>query len=121
MPLFDFNKYLSFRGIYIISMAGAMLFLLIMLRVEISLWYMVLIFGLILVYYDFDFVKRVKDSGSGYKVMGYFALLSLVLIGAGFIYLYLLAVGVLLAGPGFYLYRKKMAMSVEYGRRTNGI
>ena len=121
MPFPDFNRFLSFQGIYIVSMVSSLLFLLIMLFREVSVWYVVLIFGLILVYYDFDFVKRVKESGSGYKVMGYFALLALVLVGAGLINLYFLAVGVLLAGPGFYMYRRSTLMSMEYGRRTNGI
>lgn len=115
-----FNLKLDFQGVYKISMAASLLFLLVMLFFEAAVWYMVLLFGLILVYYDMDFVKRVKDSGAGFRLMGYVALSSLVFMGLGIFSLYFLIPGILIAGPGFYYYRRNSAMAVEYGRRKIG-
>ncbi|MEM0135641.1 MAG: hypothetical protein QXU18_10545 [Thermoplasmatales archaeon] len=117
MVSFNVNKYFTFEGAYIPLMIVMLIFLALALFVEGTFWLLVGVLGLIMVYYDFDFVRYVKQKGRRFHSLGYFALFSLVLMGMGLLSYYLLIAGVLLAGPGFYIFRKNAGMSIEYGGR----
>lgn len=115
------DRALSFRGVYYIATLAAFLFLILSARVE-SLWPFSLVFGMVLVYYDMDFVSRVKERKAPFRAMGYFVLIALVFLGVGVVFiitsatgLLFLVVGVVLAGPGFYFYRRSRIVKTEYG------
>ena len=117
----DLNKFLSFHGIYFTTMAASFIFLLVTVFHP-MVWPFVLVFGMILVYYDMDFVSRVKERKAPFRALGYFALISLMFMGIGVVFVVetasgisLFLIGIVLAGPGFYLYRRKQAVRIEYG------
>ncbi|MEM3192609.1 MAG: hypothetical protein QW292_11105 [Candidatus Parvarchaeota archaeon] len=117
MAFVNVNKYLTFEGAYFPLMIIMLIFLVVALFVGGDFWLMVAVFGLIMIYYDLDFVRYVKQNSKNFHLLGYFALISLVIIGVGIFNYYLLALGALLAGPGFYIYRRNVSMSIEYGGR----
>lgn len=120
----DLGKFLSFHGIYLVAMVASFIFLLATLFYQPLLWPFVLVFGMILVYYDMDFVSHVKERKAPFRALGYFALVALMFMGVGIVFvvetasgILLLLAGIVLAGPGFYFYRRSQVVRIEYGGR----
>ena len=113
------SRIFTFDGMYWPVMAVAVLFASLSV-VDPFVATLALLLGFVLVYYDMDVVKKVKQSGAPFRALGYFAMVSMVVLVVGFFVGYghlILFIGVLLSGLGFYIYRRRSLMTLEYGRR----